>query len=73
MTTPDQPGEIARQRARRKQMLYLSIALLVACATALVALPLHRVPFFARVLLAAFDLVIAAVLWVFGRQNLAEK
>jgi dipeptide/tripeptide permease len=73
MTTDAAPDETARLRARQKTMLYLAIGLLTACAIALVALPLHRVPFFARMLLAAFDLVIAAVLWVFGRQHLAKK
>lgn len=70
-TTADRSEETAQLRARQKKMLYLAITLLVACAVALVALPLHRVPLFARVLLAAFDLAIAAVLWVFGRQHLA--
>lgn len=73
MTTADIPDETTRLRARQKKMLHLAIALLAACAVALVALPLHRVPFFARVLLAAFDLAIAGVLWVFGRQHLGEK
>ncbi len=61
------------ERRRQKKLLTLAIVLLVLCAVALLALPLERVPFFARVYMALFDLIIAAVLLVVGRQKFSGK
>jgi hypothetical protein len=65
------PGDL--ERARQKKMLMVAIALLIACASALILLPLHRVPFVVRAVAAALDVILAAVLWVFGRQKLSGK
>lgn len=73
MSSPDASAPTDPVRARQRKMLYLAISLLLLCALALVALPLHRVPLYARIYLAAFDAIIAGVLWVLGRQQLARK
>ncbi len=70
---PDTLSAPERERRRQKKLLTLAITLLVLCAAALLALPLDRVPFFARVYMALFDLIIAAVLFVVGRQKLSGK
>lgn len=66
---PDDPHRRELQ-ARQKTSVYLAVSLLVLCALALVALPIPKIPFFLRALIAAGDLIIAAVLWLVVRQKL---
>jgi hypothetical protein len=67
------PDLDAAQRARQKLSVLLACSLLVLVAIALVALPLPRIPFAVRALMAAFDIVIAAVLWLVARQKFSGK
>jgi hypothetical protein len=73
MPPADSRADAPSLRTRQKRMLALAIGMLLLCAVALVALPLHRVPFFVRAYLAAFDTIVAIVLWVVGRQKLAGR
>ena len=78
MPEPDSipPDPLVRQlRARQKTSVYFAITLLLLCAVALVALPQKKFPFpFAfRVVAAAGDVVIAAVLWLVVRQKFEGK
>ena len=61
------------ERAKLRSSVYLAMSLLVLCAVAVVALPLNKIPFFARILIAAGDLIIAAVLWLVVRQKFNQK
>ena len=72
-SAPDQHDPAARLRARQKSSVYFAMTLLILCAIALVALPLHKIPFAFRALAAAGDLIIAAVLWLVVRQKLDGK
>ena len=78
MPEPDStpPDPLAHQlRARQRVSVYFAITLLLLCAIALVALPQKKFPFpFAfRVVAAAGDVIIAAVLWLVVRQKLDGK
>jgi hypothetical protein len=68
---PDPRTEEARRK--QKTSVYFAMSLLILCAIAVVALPLNRIPFFARALIAAGDLAVAAVLWLVVRQKLDGK
>ena len=72
-TPPPLDPRTAALRARQKTFVYLAMALLLLGATALVALPLHKIPFAVRALGAATDIVIAAVLWLVVRQKFNGK
>lgn len=68
---PNDP--LPTQRARQKTSVLLACGLLVLSAIALVTLPLNKVPFPIRALVAGGDLVIAAVLWLVARQKFSGK
>jgi hypothetical protein len=70
---PPLPNADALLRARQKKSVLLACSLLVLVATALLVLPLDKIPFPIRVLMAAFDFVIAAVLWLVARQKFSGK
>ncbi|MBI5767010.1 MAG: hypothetical protein HZA93_04395 [Verrucomicrobia bacterium] len=67
---PPDEARLRELQARQKSSLYFAVSLLVLCALALVALPIPKIPFFLRALIAAGDLIIAAVLWLVVRQKL---
>ena len=68
---PPPPNPVAAtQRARQKSSVYFAVTLLVLCAGALLFLPIPKIPFFVRALIAAGDLIIAAVLLLVVRQKL---
>lgn len=68
------PTDPARaQRARQKTSVLLACTLLLLSAVALLTLPLNKVPFPIRALVAAGDVVIAAVLWLVARQKFSGK
>jgi hypothetical protein len=71
--TPPPAPLSAEARAKQKTSVYFAMTLLILCAIAVVALPLNKVPFFARALIAAGDLAVAAVLWLVVRQKLDGK
>jgi len=60
-------------RARQKVSVYFAMSLLLLCAIAVIALPLPKVPLAFRVLAAAGDLIVAAVLWLVVRQKFDGK
>lgn len=68
---PNDP--LRTQRDRQKTSVLLACGLLVLSAIALVSLPLNKVPFPIRALVAAGDIVIAAVLWLVARQKFSGK
>jgi hypothetical protein len=68
--SPESAPPAREQRARQKKSIYLAVSLLVLCAAALLALPIPKIPFFIRALVAAGDLIIAAVLLLVVRQKL---
>jgi hypothetical protein len=68
---PDPRAE--QMRARQRTSVFFAITLLLLCAIALVALPIPKIPFFVRALIAAGDLIVAAVLWLVVRQKLDQK
>ncbi len=65
------PLDPALRAKRRRTLLRLS-ALLAVCAIAIVTLA-TRVPLPMRLMTAGIDLVAAAALWLFARQNYSEK
>lgn len=67
------PDFDANQRARQKKSVLLACSLLALVATALLVLPLNKIPYPIRVAMAAFDFVIAAVLWLVARQKFSDK
>jgi hypothetical protein len=70
---PPSNDPLRTQRARQKTSVLLACTLLLLSAVALLALPLNKVPFPIRALVAAGDVVIAAVLWLIARQKLSGK
>ena len=70
---PSPDPRTAALRARQKTSVYFAMAMLLLAAAALVALPLHKIPFAVRALGAATDIVIAAVLWLVVRQKFDRK
>ncbi len=71
-------GRIATHRALLAMLpdythRILAVTELLLCAIALLALPLPKVPFAFRAFAAAGDLVVAAVLWIVGRQKFDGK
>ena len=72
--TPPLDPQIAQQRARQKTSVLLACSMLVIVAIALLVLPMEgKIPKAARIFLAAFDLVVAAVLWLVARQKFSGK
>lgn len=61
------------QRARQKTSVLLACSLLILVAAALVVLPLNRIPFPVRMLMAAIDIIAAAALWLIARQKFSGK
>ena len=71
---PTPPDPFKEQlRARQKTQLYFAMSLFLLYAIALVALPMNRIPLPFRLLGAAVNLVIAAVLWLVVRQKFDRK
>jgi len=70
-TPPDPNANVLR--ARQKSSVYLAMTLLVLCAIAVIALPPGKMPLAFRVLFAAGNVLIAAVLWVVVRQKFDGK
>ena len=71
---PPKPDPEAQLRAKQKSSVLFACTLLVIVAIALLVLPLEgKIPKPARIFLAAFDFVIAAVLWLVARQKFNGK
>lgn len=70
---PNRSDVEAALRARQKTSVLLACSLLVLVAIALLFLPLNKIPFPIRALMAAGDIVIAAVLWLVARQKFSGK
>jgi uncharacterized membrane protein YkvA (DUF1232 family) len=63
----------AALRARQKTSVLLACTLLVLVAVAVLVLPLNKIPFPIRVIMAATDFIVAAVLWLVARQKFSGK
>jgi hypothetical protein len=61
------------ERARQKRSLLLACGLLALVGVAVLVLPIDQIPYPIRILIAAGDVIAAAVLWLVARQKFDGK
>ena len=70
--TPPSPPTPPPSTARQRTTVYFGCALLVTYAVILLAVPTPKISLPIRVVLAAVNLIAAAVLWLVARQNKSQ-
>ncbi len=69
MSDETPPSPPTPSTARQRTTVYFGCALLITYAVILLAVPTPKISFPIRVVLAAVNLIAAAVLWLVARQN----
>jgi hypothetical protein len=68
----ENPPSSPAERAQQKRSLLLACALLALVGVAILVLPIDKIPYPVRVMIAAGDIIAAAVLWLVARQKFGK-